>query len=347
MTRRQLRGLRMLATIVLVAALVGALYGFLMQRNSVGALIGGLYGVMISLPIGLVELAWSVSVAGRRIVTRLPFALVVLAKSVLYGAAITLPQAMDLGPVLLGLKPFSGFIPWSRSLTDAMVFSVAVSLVVNFLMQLSLLVGPRTFLALMSGRYHQPVREERFFLFADLRGSTRLAEQLGDIAYHRFLNRVFIALSGPVTDERGEIVQYVGDEMVVTWPLAIGRHDARPLRCWFALQRELDGLAAEFERDFGARPQLHGALHAGTVVTGEIGAVKRDIVFHGDVMNTTARLEQATRDLQRPFLVSGPAWELIEGREAYHAEALGTLPLRGKQEAVAVLAVQPSHSPIG
>jgi adenylate cyclase len=52
---------------------------------------------------------------------------------------------------------------------------------------------------------------------------------------------------------------------------------------------------------------LRAALHAGPVISGEIGESKRDIVFHGDVMNTATRLEQATRDLDRRFLVSADA----------------------------------------
>lgn len=339
MTQRQLRSLRVLAVILLVAALVGALYGYLMQRSLIGGMIGFLYGLIISLPIGILEVVLNLNTAGRQLLSRLPFSVVVMAKSLFYGIAIAVPQALDLGPVLVGTKDFNGFVRWTPALTDAVIFSATVSILVNVLMQLSLLVGPRTFLALITGRYHQPTEEERFFLFVDLRGSTGLAERLGNRAYHHFLNRVFVTLSGPVTDERGEIVQYVGDEMVVTWPLRIGRQDARPLRCWFALQRELAGMAASFQRDFGVVPTLHGALHAGHVVTGEVGAIKREIVFHGDVMNTTARLEQATRDLDRPFLVSGDAWDQITDRSGFHAEALGTLPLRGKQEAVAVLAV--------
>jgi hypothetical protein len=42
-------------------------------------------------------------------------------------------------------------------------------------------------------------------------------------------------------------------------------------------------------------PAVRGALHAGRVVIGEVGESKQEIVFHGDVMNATARLEQAWR----------------------------------------------------
>ena len=66
-----------------------------------------------------------------------------------------------------------------------------------------------------------------------------------------------------------------------------------------------------------------------------IGAV----VFHGDVMNTAARLEQATRDLDRRFLASADALSRLTRTERYALESLGPQPLRGRAAPVDVYAV--------
>ena len=89
--------------------------------------------------------------------------------------------------------------------------------------------------------------------------------------------------------------------------MADGRDGARPVACFFAIEQALARAAPEFEREFGAVPRLRAALHGGPVITGEVGGSRRAIVYHGDVMNTTSRIEQATRDLERQFLVSGDA----------------------------------------
>src|SRR5262249_24489182 len=89
----------------------------------------------------------------------------------------------------------------------------------------------------------------------------------------------------------------------------------------------------------GVAPQLRAALHAGPVITGEIGDIKRDIVFHGDVMNTAARIEQATRDLRRAFLVSAEALDRLAGTERYAFEPLGSHALRGRAAPVEIYAV--------
>src|SRR6185436_5742010 len=104
----------------------------------------------------------------------------------------------------------------------------------------------------------------------------------------------------------------VGDEIVITWTLAAGRPGARPIACFFAVRRALELAAPEFEREFGAIPQLRAGLHAGPVITGEVGGSRRAIVFHGDVMNTTSRIENATRELKQTFLVSEDALSRLD-----------------------------------
>src|SRR5262249_47355481 len=155
-------------------------------------------------------------------------------------------------------------------------------LLFNFLLQISYIVGPRTLARLVTGRYHTPREEARFVLFVDVAESTAAAERLGNRKSHTFLDRVFRIASGPVLDFRGEIYLYVGDEMIVTWPAARGASKGRALLCFLAMRQALAAAAAGFRRDFGLTPQLRGSLHFGVVVVGEIGDIKRHIVFHGD-----------------------------------------------------------------
>ena len=62
------------------------------------------------------------------------------------------------------------------------------------------LIGPRALLNFITGRYHAPVEENRFVLFVDIAGSTGLAERLGGIGIHRFLDRTFRLLTVAVVD---------------------------------------------------------------------------------------------------------------------------------------------------
>src|SRR3546814_2461537 len=90
-------------------------------------------------------------------------------------------------------------------------------------MEMAQLLGPGVLGDLMRGRYHQPRRENRLFVFFDMRGSTAIAERIGDVTFHRLLNRFFIDLTEAVLPWHGIVHKYVGDELLVTWPL-----DGRP-----------------------------------------------------------------------------------------------------------------------
>ena len=133
------------------------------------------------------------------------------------------------------------------------------------------------------------------------------------------------------------IVQ-VGDEIVITWSLAEGRVDARPLACFFAIKRALDEAGSASMREFGVAPRLRAALHAGQVIVGEVAESKRRIVFHGDVMNTTSRLEQMPGEFDRRALVSAEALTRLQGTERYALEAVGMYTLRGRQGAMRMYA---------
>ena len=75
------------------------------------------------------------------------------------------------------------------------------------------------------------------------------------------------------------------------------------------INRALVEASRQFEREFGAAPKIRGSLHFGPVIVGEIGDVKRAIVFNGDVMNTAARLEELSRNVDGGFIASRAAME--------------------------------------
>ena len=129
-----------------------------------------------------------------------------------------------------------------------------MAFVINFGFTLRGLFGPRTLLALITGRYHRPRAERRIVLFLDLRDSTSIAERLGDRTFHRFLNRVFFDVTDPVIEFGGEIYRYVGDEIIVTWSLARGARDGDCITCLFAIADALAQRREDYQRTFGVEP---------------------------------------------------------------------------------------------
>ena len=170
-----------------------------------------------------------------------------------------------------------------------------------FVLEISGIVGGRTLRDIVIGRYHRPRREDRFFLFVDITGSTALAERLGPAAVHGFLDRVFRIAADPVDEHQGEVYQYVGDEMVMTWTARSIQRGAAPAACFFAIARALEAARPAFERDFAAAPACGERCTRGRCHRRGGGAPARHRVTRRRV-NTTSRIEQATR------ISAGPSW---------------------------------------
>jgi adenylate cyclase len=338
---------------VLIGGAIGSMHSPRPFSLVLGALSGATSGVILAAVIGGIEIFLPQTRLGQAL-ERAPFLVTFSAKWVVYSGAIVIVIGNRLGRrlaavVLLGHDLAQAMGPQIESVpaTLAIALSFPVAFCFNLVLQLGRLIGQRTLRGIVLGRYHRPRSEERFFLFVDIAGSTSLAEQIGPNAVHRFLGEVFRLASGPIDDHDGEVYQYVGDEVVVTWTVADGRSGSLPPACFFAIERALAGAASRFEREYGAVPRLRAALHAGPVIAGEVGGSRRAIVYHGDVMNTTSRIEHATRDLNRQFLISGDALARLVKLDDFSLEDLGLQQLRGRVGAVHVYAVTAKPSTNG
>jgi adenylate cyclase len=346
--------LRRFMRVMRMAAVIGA---------GVGAVIGGanagqdtrslLVSLLISVPIGVISaLLTASSIAGiemfllprapMRWLDELPFAAVFILKTLVYGTIAGAVLAGQPGQRLLGVVSVYN----ARTLLISVCLTLVAVAVLVMMFQAAGLVGYRTFMALLIGKYRRPYSERRFFLFVDVVGSTAIAERLGALDAHRFLAATFSAVAEPIELCRGEIHQYVGDEIVITWSEADGVSDARALRCFFAMRAALAADSNRFLQRFGVQPELRAALHLGEVSAGEVGQVRRAIVFHGDVMNTTGRLEQATRDIGCLFIASAESLASQRLPPEIRTHDLGALALRGRAEPIHAFCVERSDKSV-
>jgi adenylate cyclase len=336
-----------------LAVILGLSFGVMVGAATLkppllGAAMGACSGLVDSLVlmtlIGGTEIFLPRTRLGRWLAQR-TFLAALAFKAVLYTAVIVAVIGGQLGPrvaVLFVDEPTARSMSVQlQTLPPGLMTAVAAMVTVLLLMlrQAAQIVGERTARSIAIGRYHRPRTEERFFLFIDIVGSTPVAEKLGALSVHRYLNRIFQETSDPIDDHDGDVYQYVGDEIVVTWLVPKGRARAKPLACLFAIEAALAAAAPGFEREFGTVPKLRAALHAGEVVTGEAGGSRRAIVFHGDVMNATSRIENLTRTLGHPFLVSEDARARMEGTGLYEFTDLGPQALRGREAPLRVYSV--------
>ena len=195
------RRLELLGRVVGASVFLGGVYGALLNVAAYGTprfgiLIGAIHGFLLGSTLGLLEIFGTRSRLGRA-VEQAPFLVTLLVKALTYGSIIAFVNIVEPGTRLVHVPLGTGPMQ-----LVSIIFSFAVTGAVIFMLQISQIIGGRTLRDWVMGRYHRPRQEERFFLFVDIAGSTALAERIGPVAVHRFLNRVFLLASDPVDDYR-------------------------------------------------------------------------------------------------------------------------------------------------
>jgi adenylate cyclase len=181
--------------------------------------------------------------------------------------------------------------------------------------------------------HHGGAEIECTMLFADIRGSTTLAESMSSTDFHHVLDRFYWVATAAVFDHNGMVDKFVGDELVAMFvPLLSGEHHAAA-----AIEAAQTLLRATGHADpEGPWLPLGAGVH--TAVTW-FGAMGRDthveLTVVGDAVNTTARLGSLAA-----------AGEILVTTDAAAAAGLDpalerrSLDLKGKQRATEVVSLR-------
>ena len=127
--------------------------------------------------------------------------------------------------------------------------------------------------------------------------------------------------------------------MLVTWRMHKGTRSAACVQCFFDMIQLLERRQDDYRRQYDTVPRLRGGIHGGDVVTTWVGEARKDLAFHGDTMNTAARVEAACKELHAQCLVSELIYEAIELPPHLEARSVGEVELRGRTEALPLYAV--------
>lgn len=179
--------------------------------------------------------------------------------------------------------------------------------------------------------------------WADLRGSTSLAERLPRQQYLDLLNRFFECTAGVAIEHDGEVLKFIGDAVMAIFPVGevtdAGEREAPDFetrrlsdaaeRALAAARRALDLVAeANDARTSPDDPEVRIALalHQGEVNYGNVGVAGRlDFTVTGPAVNEVARLESLSKSLGRSVVASAAFARLLPGRLV----SLGHHDLRG------------------
>ncbi|SDB44398.1 adenylate cyclase [Flavobacteriaceae bacterium MAR_2010_188] len=190
------------------------------------------------------------------------------------------------------------------------------------------------------GRYRRPREEKRIFMFIDLRSSTTIAEELGHYKYSQLIQDCFYDLNRIVGRYNASIYQYVGDEAVLSWPYKSGIHNNNCIDLFFAFRRTLNRRSRYYQRKYKLLPEFKVGVHGGNLIIAEVGSIKKEIAYHGDVINTTSRIQDQCNEYDKTFLISKELLDNIKLKSRYKALPIGELLLKGKQEPVKIYSIE-------
>ena len=205
-------------------------------------------------------------------------------------------------------------------------------------LQMRDLAGPGVLGAFVLGRYFRPVSEFRVFLFLDIANSTAIAQRLGDEGTHAFISQFFFDIAPAVLEHQGQTHRYIGDEVVITWREKTAFKRNNCIRAIVGIDRALETHRQQYQARFGLIPEFRAALHCGMIAAGECGEDKREIVYFGDTINTTARMQQLCSSLQQRVIISDELRKRLDCSQLA-LKPLGEHTLRGRSHPIVLYSV--------
>ena len=309
------------------------------QPEAISYITGGLFWASVAAFVIAILLGISDFYFNRMERNFESFKKVILAKSALYVLVISLTIfiANLVGFLIEGEMDLWAFMK-SPAFATIFLFSIIICFFLNFIQQVNKKFGQGELWAVILGKYFKPRAEKRIFMFLDLRSSTRYAEVLGHIKYSELIQRCFHYINLVVPQYKARLYQYVGDEAVLTWSWEEGLYKNRCIGLYFALADLIRHKADRLKEEFGLIPEFKAGVHGGDITVAEVGDIKREIAYHGDVINTAARIQGKCNDFRRELLVSKIIHDHLHGYN-WKSEKMGEVQLKGKQEPVIVYAI--------
>ncbi|MFK7750568.1 MAG: adenylate/guanylate cyclase domain-containing protein [Kordia sp.] len=301
-----------------------------------------LYVGLSSIPFGIFYAAVEF-LFDRYLAKRLSLGIIIFTKTFLYLITLILLVSYVVeytGYMLdVSLTEERGWWRTNKTFWSIMIYFVIASLVFSFIRIANEKFGPGVFIKMLLGKYRKPQEEKRIFMFLDLKSSTTIAENLGHYKYSQLIQDCFYDLNVIIRKYDAEIYQYVGDEAVLSWSYKRGIKRSNALELYFAFNVRIGSRSEYYQEKYGLLPKFKAGIHGGTLMVTEVGSIKKEIAYHGDVINTTARIQSQCNTYKANVLISESLLNDIDISNKYVTKNIDDLLLKGKAKTVNIHSV--------
>ncbi len=178
-------------------------------------------------------------------------------------------------------------------------------------------------------------RKKITVMFSDIRHFTNLSEKLNPEVVVSLLNEYFEKMIEIIFLHNGTLDKFLGDGIMIEFgtPIPDEEQEINAIKAAIAMQKEVEILSKKWLVQ--GKPQLNIGIgiHTGLAVVGNIGSEKRlEYTAIGDTVNVASRLQEATKTLNVPILVSNETYE--GAKDKFTFESLGDVALHGREEKI-------------
>ena len=234
---------------------------------------------------------------------------------------------------------FQHYLLYEDFLIGILYASVLIILF-NFTRLMYRKLGQRTLGDLITGKYVIPVKQNKIVMFLQIANTANFLNKLGRVRFNDFLNDFIFDITEPILAYRGEIYEYIEDQVVVVWNYKSGILNARCIRAYFEAKNELLMKKEKYVQKYNMFPHIQAAYHAGSVIKGEIGVVKSTIKYNGDLMNTTSRLLEQCVQSRKELLIEKKLKDKISIPVIFECEYAGSFVPKGKSQEIEFCSVK-------
>jgi len=111
------------------------------------------------------------------------------------------------------------------------------------------------------------------------------------------------------------------------------------INCFFAIKTYISQCSSYYIQQYGVVPFFKASIHSGNVTVGEIGRIKKEIIFTGDTLNTSARIMELCNQYKAELLISKNLLEQLQDQTTCQYKEVGELELRGRQQPATIYEV--------
>ena len=178
--------------------------------------------------------------------------------------------------------------------------------------------------------------------FTDIEAYSTIIEHMSPETAVKFLNEYFTAMHDVIEKHNGQIINYIGDSVMVVFgaPQKLEDHEIISVKCALEMREKLSELNARWdETEFSRYWKNHGidgitartGIHTGSVIAGNIGS-DRMLQYStiGDTVNVASRLEQRNKEFGTSILFSQKIYTSLTKDLYDKSEYQGEISLKGR-----------------